>query len=80
VVSALRQRNDLRRQVIEADVHLELVARADGRWEAYVTSSDGPSALWPSVNGPSSTLALDALEAELREMLRGADAVPVAQR
>jgi hypothetical protein len=27
------------------------------------------SALWPSVNGPTSTRALDALEAELREVL-----------
>src|SRR5215210_4501065 len=26
-------------------------------------------ALWPSVNGPTSTRALDALEAELREVL-----------
>ncbi len=27
------------------------------------------SALWPSVNGPTSACALDALEAELREVL-----------
>jgi hypothetical protein len=82
VVSALRQRNALRRQVTQADVHLELLAqaRADGRWEAHVTSSDGPAALWPSVNGPTATVALDALEAEVRELLGGAAAAPVAQR
>src|SRR5829696_5810179 len=27
------------------------------------------SALWPSVNGPAAAVALDALEAELREVL-----------
>jgi len=72
-VSALRQRNALRRQVTEADVQIELLAqaRADGRWEAHVTSSDGAPARWPSVNGPTVTLALDALEGEVRELLRG---------
>ncbi len=78
VVSALRERNALRRQVTEADVQVELLAqpRADGRWEAHVISRDGTPAHWPSVNGPSSALALDALEAELRELLGRADAVP----
>jgi hypothetical protein len=82
VVSALRQRNALRRQVTEADVQVDLLAqaRADGRWEAHVTSSDGPAALWPSVNGPTATVALDALEAEVRELLGGADAAPIAER
>src|SRR5687768_5376694 len=65
MVAALRQRNALGRQVIDADVQVELMAqpRADGRWEAHVTSSDGSSARWPSVNGPTAALALDALEA-----------------
>ena len=73
VVSALRQRNALRRQVTEADVQLELMAQArtDGRWEAHVTSSDAAPARWPSVNGPTAALALDALEAEVRQLLRG---------
>ena len=31
--------------------------------------SSWSAALWPSVNGPTSTRALDALEAELRETL-----------
>jgi hypothetical protein len=72
VVAALRQRNALRRQVTEADVQVELLAqpRADGRWEAHVVSRDGTLDFWPSVNGPTATSALDALEAELRELLR----------
>ena len=73
VVSALRQRNALRRQVTEADVQLELMAqvRGDGRWEAHVVSRDDAPAVWPSVNGPTAAVALDALEAELRDLLRG---------
>jgi hypothetical protein len=72
VVSALRQRNALRRHMTEADVQLELVAQArvDGRWEAHVVAG-APAVLWPSTNGPTATVALDALEAELRELLRG---------
>ena len=35
---------------------------------ADLTSRES-SALWPSVNGPTSTCALDALEAELRERI-----------
>ena len=71
VLSALRQQRALRRQVSEAGVQLELAAqtRADGRWEAHVTSSDGAPTRWPSVNGPTASVALDALEAELRELL-----------
>ena len=82
MVAALRQRNALRRQVTEAGVQLELLAqpRTDGRWEAHVVASDGPPAVWPSVNGPSSALALDALEAELRELLSGIGAFPAAER
>jgi hypothetical protein len=70
-LSVLRQRNALRRQVTEADVHVEHLAqaRADGRWEAHVVSTDGPAALWPSTNGRTVTAALDALEAELRELI-----------
>jgi hypothetical protein len=71
VVSALRQRNALRRQVTEAGAQLELVAQArtDGRWEAYVAAGDVSPTRWPSVNGPTAAVALDALEAELRELL-----------
>src|SRR5215212_10475431 len=68
-VSALGQRNALRRRVSEADVQLELLAqpRTDGRWEAHVPSSDAALSRWPSVNGPTAARALDALEAEPRE-------------
>src|SRR5687767_12930063 len=78
VVSALRQRNALRRQVIAAGIQLELLAQArtDGRWEAHVVSRDGPAARWPSTNGPTVTVALDALEAELRELLSVSGVVP----
>ena len=82
VVAAIRQRNALRRQVTEAGVQLDLAAhvRADGRWEAHVVSRDAAPALWPSVNGPTAAIALDALEAELRELLGGADVIPEAPR
>jgi hypothetical protein len=72
VLSTLRQRNDLRRQVSEANVQIELLAqaRADGRWEAHVISPKAAPAPWPSVNGPTAAVALDALEAELRELMR----------
>src|SRR3954454_8222306 len=58
VISALRQRNALRRQVTEGNVQLELVAqdRADGRWEAHVVA-DESAGLWPSTNGPTATVA-----------------------
>jgi hypothetical protein len=81
VVSTIRQRNALRRQVTEPGVQLELLARAraDGRWEAHVVASNESAAIWPSVNGPTAISALDALEAELRELLGCADAVPGAQ-
>jgi hypothetical protein len=71
MVGALRQQQALRRYVGEAGVQLELVAqaRADGRWEAHVVGSGGPTARWPSVNGPTASVALDALEAELRELI-----------
>jgi hypothetical protein len=78
VVATLRQRNALRREVIEAEVRLELMAqvRADGRWEAYVVSGDGSVASWPSVNAPTAAVALDALEAELHELLHDTSALP----
>ena len=78
VLATLRQRNALRRRVTEAGVQLELVAqaRADGRWEAQVVAGDEQAARWPSVNGPTAIVALDALEAELRELLRGTGALP----
>jgi hypothetical protein len=73
--------------VIAVDLDVELLASAleDGRWEAHVAASRqplpantpadvvtiGPPAMWPSVNGPTAAVALDALEAELRAVLRG---------
>jgi hypothetical protein len=81
VLSALRQRNPLRRHVTEAGVQLELVAqaRADGRWEARVVA-DETVVIWPSTNGPTPFVALDALEAELRELLCGTSVVRGAER
>jgi hypothetical protein len=71
MLAALRQRNALRRRVTESGVDVELLvqARADGRWEAHVGSCDRSAARWPTVNGPTAVLALDALEAEVRELL-----------
>src|SRR5215210_2138972 len=68
VLSALRQPNVLQRRVTEAEAHLELLAqpRADGRWEARVVSGEASLDAWPSANGPTASIALDALEAELR--------------
>jgi hypothetical protein len=81
VVSALRERNALRRQVTEAGVQLELVAQArtDGRWEAHVVAGDAPAVVWPSTNGATAALALEALEVEVRELIRSTDAFPEAQ-
>jgi hypothetical protein len=78
VLAALRQRTALRRQVIEAGVQLELVAEAwaDGRWQAQVVAGDEPTVMWPSTNGPTAAVALDALEAEVRELLRSTGALP----
>jgi hypothetical protein len=72
MVATLRQRRAPRRHMTEAGVQLELAAqaRADGRWEAHVTAGDRHVTLWPSVNGPTAAVALDALEAELRELIR----------
>jgi hypothetical protein len=86
LLMALPRRSPRQRQVIEADQHLELLAetREDGRWVAHVTtwrplnpvspSADLPPgwspAMWPSVNGPTAAVALDALEAELRDLIR----------
>ena len=58
VLSALRQRNALRRQMTEAGVELELVAqaRADGRWEAHVVSGEASLDA-----GPRSTVPRPAL-------------------
>jgi hypothetical protein len=71
MVAALRQPCALR-HLSEAGVQLGLVAlpRADGRWEAHVVAGNGSEAGWPSVNGPTASRALDALEAELRELIR----------
>ncbi len=73
------------RHVVKAGLHVELVAygQQDGFWEARVaawsslfpTRTAGDLTInwsavqWPSVNGPTSARALDALEAELREVL-----------
>jgi|SRR3954471_3498918 len=75
-----------RRSVREADLSVELVAhhRQDGRWVASVAAGEGPrfvsgstglsahtrTSTWPSVNGSTATVALDALEAELRDGVR----------
>jgi hypothetical protein len=82
VVLALRQRNALHRRVTESGVDIELLAqaRADGRWEAHVLAGDAPIVLWPSTNGPSAIVALDALEAEVREWLGGIGVAPDAAR
>lgn len=76
MVAALRQQRSLRRRVTEAGVQLELVAQArgDGRWEGHVAAGDGPETRWPSVNGPTAAVALDALETELRELIRSTGA------
>jgi hypothetical protein len=81
VISALRQRNALRRRVSEAGGDFELVAqvRADGRWAALVVSGHEVAEMWPSTNGPTAAVALDALEAELRELIRGTGALPVTE-
>ena len=86
MLATIRTRPLLRRQVRTARLHLELVAQArpDGRWDGQVASWDvvdpGSSTVrptpawsvvpWPSVNAPSATAALDALEAEVRELLQ----------
>jgi hypothetical protein len=81
VLSALRRPNALRRRVTEAGVQLELVAqaRADGRWAAQVVAGDAPTVMWPSTNGPSAIVALDALETEVREWLSGIGVFPEAE-
>jgi hypothetical protein len=66
--------------VTEAGVELVAEARADGRWQAQVVAGDEPTVIWPSTNGPTATVALDALEAELRELIRSTDAFPAAER
>ncbi len=82
----LPQHGSQRRHVIEADQHIELLAetREEDRWVARVTTwkrlnpanpSSDPApgwstAMWPSVNGPTALVALNALEAELRDLIR----------
>ena len=63
-------------------MQLELVAqaRADGRWAAQVAAGDAPTVMWPSTNGSSATVALDALEAQVREWLSGIGVFPEAER
>ncbi len=45
---------------------------ADLMTRATDLTSSWSAALWPSVNGPTSARALDALEAELREVIASA--------
>jgi hypothetical protein len=45
---------------------------ADLRTTATDLTTSWSSALWPSVNGPTAVVALDALEAELREVIGSA--------
>jgi hypothetical protein len=89
-MAAPRCRADPGRCVAEAGQRVELAARgrADGRWEAHVSSWERAdpgtearaptpgwvSASWPSVNGPTAAAALDVLEAELRGLIRGTPA------
>jgi len=72
MVAAFRQRQAHERRVTEAGVQLELAAqaRSDGRWEAHVVTGDASVVRWPSVNAPKAAVALDALEAELRALIR----------
>ena len=44
-------------------------AAADLRTSAADLTTNWHAALWPSVNGPTAAVALDALEAELREVI-----------
>jgi hypothetical protein len=83
-----------RRHVVEAGMHVELVAndRWDGHWEAHVAAwsclrptptavnltTNRSAALWPSVKGPTAAVSLDALEAELREVIGSASNAPIA--
>jgi hypothetical protein len=85
---------DSTRRITESGMDVELVVygRMDGRWEAHVASwraldlsstadltTNWHAALWPSVNGPTAEVALDALEAELREWIGAtADALGTA--
>ena len=76
LLARLPRRGGLQRHIIAGSLELDLVAepRTDGRWEAHVTSSfiqpDERLAPWPSVNGPAAMVALDALEAEVRDILQ----------
>ena len=67
-------RSPQRRHLIEAGVAGELLAhpRKNGRWEARVIAlnTGWPPALWPSATGSTASGALDALEAELRAVIR----------
>ena len=73
------------RNVHAQGLRIALIARPrhDGRWEAHVLSWDHlspspppggepirePPQDWPSVNGPTAAVALDALETELRALV-----------
>jgi hypothetical protein len=78
----------LRRSLRDTNLSVELVAhpRKDGRWVASVAAGEAPpfvsgstglsahprTSTWPSVNGSTATLALDALEADLRDAVYAA--------
>lgn len=85
MLESLPDRASHERKVHASGLRMTLIAqpRLDGRWEAHVASWDhlSPSAPphgeairepaqgWPSVNGPTAVIALDALETELRALL-----------
>ena len=85
--TAARDTEPLRRIMTEAGCFaaLRVQPQEDGHWVARVVAWEPPAvpadrastplvwaaADWPTVNGPSARVALDALEAEVRDLLRG---------
>ena len=85
MVGALSHRAAHARSVHAQGLCIALIARPrlDGRWEAHVLSWDHlsptpqlgdepfrePPQGWPSVNGPTAIVALDALETELQALV-----------
>ena len=82
VLAALRQRNAPGGGKDRGGSAARAGGPGPGRWplEAHVVSSDESAARWPSVNGPTAARALEALEAELRELIRSTDGVADPQR
>jgi hypothetical protein len=75
LLELLLHRDVAHRHVAEGRVQLDFEAEPgeDGRWLASVISPpmliEQRPVHWPSVNGPTAMVALDALEAEVREVL-----------